>query len=131
MNRQQATELKILIDTVRHVEEMNTQKGPYTRESAGCLLCEGYRHDLYSQSKARELDNSPGFNNYFGCTEEEANHLIFNASYGYHTTGENYYQTGKELLIKYGFGDLFNAPIVPGISFTEIMGELKTARIEV
>jgi len=123
MKRQQGKELFILITTVRHVKEMNTVHGTNTTQKYGCLLCEGYRHGLYSMQKAEEIDNANGFDKHFGCTYKEACELIF--LHGLYTnnetTGENYYQAGKELLIKYGYSDLFEETL----SFDKIMAELK------
>jgi len=136
MNRQQATELFTLITTVRHVDEMNVTTGVlcgmYSNEP-GCLLCEGVRHGLYTEGKGRSIDLGSGFAPHFGCTEEEARHVIYHAINRPvisepQTTGEIYYKIGKELLIKYGYADLFEtAQPIAAQSFAEIMEHLKQA----
>ena len=144
MNRQQAQELFTLITTVRHVKEMNCTIGPYYKNDpiAGCLLCEGVRHGLYTMDKGAELDISYGFAPHFGCTLAEGWEVIWHNNIigcAHETTGENYYQAGKELLIKYGYGDMFGKPEVDEAiatilhfadnrkpkSFPDIMAELK------
>lgn len=140
MSRLQAKELFTLVDTVRHVKDMKTTIGAYAAQDgmediAGCLLCEGVRHGLYTMELAGTLDVGEGFAPHFGCTEAEAHQVIFhhylidiaceqgarNYSTVHDTNGENYYQAAKALITKYGFGDLFEqAP-----SFREIMHELK------
>jgi len=140
MDRQQAQELFTLITTVRHVKKMDTSIGSYYSNEivAGCLLCEGVRHGLYTVDKGAELNVSNGFMAHFGCTKDEGWNVIWHKHItdSYETTGENYYLAGKELLTKYGYGDLFIAIDTdsPGIEgegylavkpFSEIMDELK------
>jgi len=131
MNRQQAKELFTLITTVRHVKEMDVTASPYTAgefpNKPACLLSEGMRHGLYNLSKVEDPDTGGTvFHQMFGCSEEEGrsvvfhNHLRDSMSSG-NTTGEVYYQAGEELLIKYGYSDLFEE----AHSFNEIMAKLK------
>jgi len=125
MNRQQSKELFTLITTVRHVKEMDLNVGAVSSSSGlpGCLLCEGVRHGLYSKTEGYKLDIEMGFAPHFGCTVEEAASIIWHPSANYDndkTTGENYYQAGKELLIKYGYGDLFEE----AMPFNQLMESL-------
>ena len=123
MNRAQAKELFTLITTVRHVDKMHSGNGPLTDQPFGCLLCEGYRHGLYSVDKAIKLDKEPGFSNHFGCTTGEGLNLIFSSNPNGHgaTTGENYYKAGKELIEKYGYTDLFDT----ALPFADLMKQLR------
>lgn len=134
MDRSQAKELFTLITTVRHVKEMRTIMGVVSACSAtpGCLLCEGVRHGLYEQKKAADyrLDMDDGFMRHFGCTNEEATDVIFHNHIPHgpatETTGENYWKAGRELIEKYGYGDLFEE----ALSFAEIMDELKKETVK-
>jgi len=126
MNLQQAKELHTLISTVRHVEKMDVGVGPRMDPTiAGCLLCEGVRHELYSRDKGN-LAVPSGFSPHFGCTAREAECVIFHWHIRGHecseTTGENYFQAGKELIEKYGFADLFEETALP---FNKLMFCLK------
>ena len=132
MDRQQGKELFTLITTVRHVVNMDTGDAPSVAKygEPGCLLCEGVRHNLYSRNEGDKLSVVTGFGKHFGCTQAEANRLIFHSyiATGYSTTGENYYQAGKELLTKYGYGDLFDdkeSVKSETMAFSDIMAELK------
>lgn len=129
MNRLQAIELHTLISTVRHVQKMDTQVGPRPndREVAGCLLCEGVRHGLYTAEEGYNLDKSRGFAPHFGCTKNEADEVIHHWDKrdwysNSDTTGEIYFQAGRELIEKYGFTDLFEEQAMP---FAALMLELK------
>jgi len=127
MNLHQAQKLYTLISTVRHVEKMNVDNGAqyWDVDIPGCLLCEGVRNRLYTEEKGFRLDYPHGFERHFGCTNEEAGNVIYHShiSSSNETTGENYYQAGKELLEKYGYGHLFDNSKAK--SFTEIMDELR------
>jgi len=141
MRLDQAVEAFTLFTTVRPVREMNTEDAPsVAKDGPGCLLCEGVRSNLYSIKEGDKLSLGKGFSEHFGCTIAEANRLIFHSHMhsGDITTGENYYLAGKELLTKYGYGDLFIEISIdtdsPGIEgegylavkpFSEIMAELK------
>ncbi len=149
MNLAQATELHALLTTCRPVKEMNVRRGAIhglRHGKPGCLLCHGHREGLYTLSEAADLDMPKPFSMHFGCTEKEAEQLIFLGKLGngfnsFHpdsqVTGENYYQAGKKLLIKYGYGHLFEEPKLPftvsegavhfpsPLSFDEIMNESK------
>ncbi len=143
MNKLQAIELKILIETVRHVKEMNTYAGyAHARlDGPGCLLCEGIRHGLYTTDEVQRLTiDSIGFKKHFGCVGDEAGAIIFHrhiVGESNNTTGENYYAAGKELLEKYGYGHLFEfnnaieevTRIPKAKSFTEIMDEMNKSHI--
>jgi len=131
MNRSQAEELFTLITTVRHVDKMHTHYGAAYSERPvpACLLCEGVRHGLYTKEQGLELDttsassrNVIGFDVHFGCTESEACGVLFHnqITLSDHTNGENYYQSGKELIEKY-HPDLFETTL----SFSALMDELK------
>lgn len=125
MNRSQAIEAFTLFTTCRHVREMNTGRGVPSHDGnlPGCIICEGVRHGLYPESINIDLAWVSGFSKHFGCTGEEARGLIFHdhSACGGDTTGENYYQAGKELLEKYGYADLFETTL----SFSDLMDELK------
>lgn len=127
MDRQQATELFTLITTVRHVEEMK-QSIPMSsspESTPGCLLCEGVRHGLYEQWDGRRLDFSDGFGIHFGCTKDEARSVLFHPG-SPDTTGEKYYQFGKELIEKYGLWDYVSETT---LSFADLMDELKQTQL--
>jgi len=130
MNRQQGKELFTLITTTRDDKEMNVMNGAVHAQTPfekipGCLLCQGVRHGLYTMREGQELDSSKGFAPYFGCTVDEAHEVLFHYyrrdNGNKNTNGQNYYQAGKELLIKYGYGDMFEETK----PFSEIMAELK------
>lgn len=136
MNRQQATEAFTLFTTCRHVDIMNVDKSAYhwDKPTPGCLLCEGVRHGVYTVSEGMDLDDSTGFSKHFGCSWDEAHQILFHRDKRNYpdklTTGENYYKAGKELLIKYGYGDLFETAqsFVPAkVTHAEIMEHLKMA----
>ena len=100
-----------LITTIRHVEVMSGTLGPYSASInpslPACVLAEGMRHSLYTLEEVTDRDFGDGCNRnifslLFGCTREEGDKLVFD-----NNSGESYYQSGKELLIKYGHGDLF------------------------
>ena len=136
MNKTQAKELFTLITTVRHVKVMDVHIGANaaTLPLPGCLLCEGVRHKLYDEQQGSILDMPTAFGNHFGCTDNEANQVLFHnqlrsnyATIG-NSTGENYYQAGKELLIKYGYNNLFETTL----SFSDLMdGLMDKRKIEV
>jgi len=128
MDRNQAKELHHLITTVRYVEEMNTIRGviSWKEPVPGCLLCEGVRHGLYTREEGSRLDQATGFDDHFGCTWDEAADVIYHNHIQMcrETTGEIYFQAGKELIEKYGFADLFDETAMP---FTQLMGTLMDA----
>ncbi|MCZ6897658.1 MAG: hypothetical protein O7D95_02965 [Betaproteobacteria bacterium] len=133
-SNRQADELFTLISTVRHVEEMNVNHGVVFafEKTPGCLLCESVRHHLHSTEKGGPLAYPEGFAPYFGCTEKEADSIIFHRHIrgddwndNPKTTGENYYQAGKELLEKYGYGHLFESIKPKAMSFKGLMEEMK------
>ncbi len=152
MNLAQATELHTLLSTCRPTEKMDTLIGPDRRDDnddPGCLLCQGHREGLYSYDEACGLDMPPEFSWHFGCTLEEAQDLVFLGNYqekhflqSFHhrVTGEDYYQKGKLLLEKYGYGHLFvkiephkqMVPIESVISFEKILelANKETANVE-
>ncbi len=124
MNLSQATELYTLITTCRHVGKMDVHVGAYAsdqKERAGCLLCEGVRHGLYSQKQGFELEKSYTFANHFGCTEDEGHDVVYvtearnggGPKASRIVTGENYYQAGKELIKKYGHWEAVNGNNTP------------------
>ena len=130
MNRQQATRLFTLITEIRHMEEMCTSNSPYVAERdpdiPACLLAEGMRHGLFTLSEVRDRGGNNVFHKLFGCTLAESTDVVFHVGIiKQHsvTTGENYYKAGKELLIKYGYADLFET----AQSFHEIMEHLRMA----
>ena len=117
MNRQQAQRLFTLITTIRHVKEMDGTFSPGCREGRpACVLEEGRRRGLFILEEVRDTNNEAVFYKLFGCTYQESMDVIF-----CNNTGEETYQAGKELLIKYGYSDLFEE----AKPFTEIMAELK------
>ncbi len=131
MNTSQAQELFTLITTVRHVKEMHVHFGANAAPLPvpGCLLCEGVRHGLYTEEQGNKIDTlarsggcSIGFDIHFGCTEDEACEVLFHnqITTSKETTGENYYQASKELLLKYGYKNLFETTL----SFATIMKAL-------
>ena len=130
MNTKQAAELKLLLDTVRHVDKMDVFHGAVSAldPDEGCLLCEGVRHNLYTVEEGRLIDMPEGFAPHFGCTIEEAHAVLFhydarhngNFIAGATTTGENYYQAGMELLTKYGYNTEASTQ-----SFAEIMSDMR------
>ena len=116
MNRQQGTELFTLITTVRHVKEMDGTTSPGCREGRpACVLEEGRRHGLFILEEVRDTNNEVVFYKLFGCTYRESMDVIF-----CNDTGEETYQAGKELLIKYGYSDLFEE----ALPFPELMESL-------
>jgi len=130
MNRLQSKELFTLITTTRYDKEMNVMNGainaqPLFEGIPGCLLCQGVRHGLYTMEQGQKIDSSEGFAPYFGCTQQEAHELLFHRCKRDNgveeTNGQNYFEAGKELLIKYGYGDMFEETL----SFDKIMAELK------
>lgn len=115
MNLSQATELYTGMTTCRHVKVMNVYISARfsNKKLPGCFMCECVRHGLYTKKEGMELDDDIGFADHFGCTQNEAHALLFVKPKGElsiradMTTGEGYYQAGKELLEKYGYGHLF------------------------
>ncbi len=141
MNLAQATEMHTLLTTCRPVEKMNLRRGVQNggmKNGPACLLCEGYRRGVYSYDEANSLDMPKPFSEHFGCAYEEAVELIFlgrekdypsTAPEIREVTGEDYYQAGKLLLEKHGYGHLFvkiaphkqMVPIESVISFEKII----------